>query len=86
MNSIHHCLIVGCQIIAGVDMHCASDLDTDIRGVGASKVLAAAQDGVTSSTQEFNATAQSAVRISTPPRLIQEHNYIECSHRRTSII
>ena len=31
-------------------MHCASKLDTNNRGVGASKVDAAAQDGVGSST------------------------------------
>ena len=34
----------------GASMHCAGELDTDNRGVGASKVDAAAQDGVGGST------------------------------------
>ena len=49
-------------------MHCASKLDTNNRGVGASKVDAAAQDGVGSSTpgnpgaSEVHATLAGAVQ------------------------
>ena len=47
-------------------MHCVGELDTNNRGVGASKVDAAAQDGVGSSTPEFDDSGQNAVGISTP--------------------
>ena len=42
-------------------MHCAGELDTDNRGVGASKVDAGAQDGVGGSTPELDDVAQNAV-------------------------
>jgi len=41
-------------------MHCASEFNTNNRGVGASKVDAAAEDGVAGSTPEFDA-AQNTV-------------------------
>ena len=57
-------------------MHCAGELDTDNRGVGASKVDAATQDGVGSitpgnpgapdSTPEFDDAAQNAVDPGAP--------------------
>ena len=41
-------------------MHCASEFNADNRGVGASKIDAAAEDGVAGSTPEFDA-AQNTV-------------------------